>query len=54
MRVCSECGKEVKITENESIPNPGDAAPFAQAAMVGCDESLDKVIAAIEKQSNNG
>ena len=54
IRVCSECGKEVEITQSDFIPNPGDAAPFGRAVMVGCDESLDKAIAAIGKLQNQG
>ena len=54
VRVCSECGKEVEIIEGDHIPNPGDAAPFGRAAMVGCDAALDRAIAAIEKQYNKG
>ena len=52
MRVCSECGKEVEITESEFISNPGDAAPFAKAAFTGCDASIDKVIEGIRKSQN--
>ena len=54
VRICSECGKEVEITQSDFIPNPGDATPFGRAAMVGCDASLDRAIAAIEKQYNKG
>jgi hypothetical protein len=54
VRGCSKCGKEVEITQSDYIPNPGDAAPFGHAAMVGCDASLDRSIAAIEKLYNKG
>ena len=54
VRVCSECGKEVEITESDYLSNPGDAAPFCHAAIVGCDTSLDRAIAAIEKLHNKG
>ena len=32
-RVCSECGKEVEITESEFISNPGDASPFTKRVL---------------------
>jgi hypothetical protein len=50
IRVCSKCGKEVDITLSEFIPNPGDAVPFAQAAMIGCDTSINEVIAQLQKK----
>ncbi|HEX3558879.1 MAG TPA: hypothetical protein VHU19_06735 [Pyrinomonadaceae bacterium] len=54
IRICSEHGKEVTITESEFLPDPGDSAPFAQAAYIGCcDAAIDKVIEGIIKMSGN-
>lgn len=52
MRICSECGREVEITQSDSISNPGDAAPCGRAVITGCDASLDTTMAAIEKLHN--
>lgn len=52
VRLCSECGKEVEITQSEFMSNPGDSAPFAKAAFIGCDASIDKVIEGIRKSQN--
>jgi hypothetical protein len=44
-RICAECGEEVTIVGSDFIPNPGDGAPIGKAAFVGCDASIDKVVA---------
>ncbi len=50
IRICSECGEEVTISESEFLPTSSDSAPFAKAAFVGCcDSAIDKVIVSIRK-----
>lgn len=50
IRVCSEHGEEVTISESEFLPNSGDGAPFAKAAYIGCcDAAIGKLMGGILK-----
>lgn len=47
VRTCSKCEEEVIIQVSEHLQHQGSGIPFGEAAILGCDESLDRVIEAI-------
>ena len=44
VRTCSKCEEAVILQVTEHLPNQGGGIPFGKAAILGCDESLGKVI----------
>ncbi|HYX71737.1 MAG TPA: hypothetical protein VE732_03125 [Nitrososphaera sp.] len=49
-RTCPECGELVIVHESDYPPVPGDAIPFAEADLIGCDATIDKVIEGILRE----
>ncbi|MBC8031220.1 MAG: hypothetical protein H7Z16_13980 [Pyrinomonadaceae bacterium] len=47
VRTCSKCQEEAIVQVSEHLLHQDGGIPFGEAAIFGCDESLDKVIESV-------